>query len=249
MYTGAGRPEILFATIAAGGGHVATARAMAEVIERYYPGEFDLRVSDYMKEVGVTGLDRRHKDSWRRALRYPALARTGQRLIDAFPRPAIAAQRLYPAKLRPCGGQRPEQTCSLSRSLQPRPRNHRPGRGPTALRPENARAHLRHRTPQHQRLLGRTPRRPHRRSLRRGPARPPALRCTPKETNGRRLSCAPVFSEPSVQSRSPGTSRAPGSFYLPRRLRRRGGGRQPAAPDRDPAGLRHCAPGRRCNGT
>ena len=55
MHTGAGRPEILFATIAAGGGHVATARAMAEAIERYYPGEFDLRVSDYMKEVGVTG--------------------------------------------------------------------------------------------------------------------------------------------------------------------------------------------------
>ena len=88
-----GRPKILFATISAGGGHVATARAMAEAIERSYPGEFELRVSDYMKEVGVTGLDRRHKDSWRRALRYPFLARAGQRLIDTFPRPAIAAQR------------------------------------------------------------------------------------------------------------------------------------------------------------
>ncbi len=88
-----GRPEILFATISAGGGHVATARAMAEAIESYYPGEFELRVSDYMKAVGVTGLDRRHKNSWRRALRYPFLARTGQRLIDAFPKPAIAAQR------------------------------------------------------------------------------------------------------------------------------------------------------------
>ena len=87
------RPEILFATISAGGGHVATARAMAEAIEKSYPGEFGLRVSDYMKAVGVTGLDRRHKDSWRRALRYPFLARAGQRLIDAFPCPAIAAQR------------------------------------------------------------------------------------------------------------------------------------------------------------
>ncbi|CAN5752728.1 hypothetical protein BH23ACT11_BH23ACT11_20630 [soil metagenome] len=88
------RLEILFATIAAGGGHVATARAMTEAIERYFPGEFHLRVEDYMKGVGTTELDRRHKDSWRRALRYPVLARAGQRLIDAFPGPAIAAQRL-----------------------------------------------------------------------------------------------------------------------------------------------------------
>lgn len=87
------RPDILFATIAAGGGHVATARAMAEAIENSYPGRFELRVSDYMKDVGVTGLDRRHKDSWRRVLRYPVLARAGQRIIDSFPRPAIAAQR------------------------------------------------------------------------------------------------------------------------------------------------------------
>ena len=87
------RPLILFATIAAGGGHVATARAMAEAVERYYPGRFETRVSDYMKEVGVTGLDRRHKDSWRRALRYPVLARSGQRIIDTFPRPAMVAQR------------------------------------------------------------------------------------------------------------------------------------------------------------
>ena len=87
------QPLILFATIAAGGGHVATARAMAEAIERYYPGRFETRVSDYMREVGVTKLDRRHKDSWRRALRYPVLARAGQRVIDAFPRPAMVAQR------------------------------------------------------------------------------------------------------------------------------------------------------------
>lgn len=93
MITSYHRPSILFATIAAGGGHVATARAMAEAIERYYPGEFELRVSDYMKDVGVTGLDRRHKQSWRRALRYPVLARTGQRIIDSFPRQYMALQR------------------------------------------------------------------------------------------------------------------------------------------------------------
>lgn len=85
--------EILFATIAAGGGHVTGAHAMAESVERYYPGRFDLRVSDYMKDLGVARLDRFHKDSWRRALRRPILARIGQRAIDAFPRLTIAAER------------------------------------------------------------------------------------------------------------------------------------------------------------
>ena len=93
MGASAGRPTILFATIAAGGGHVATARAMAEAIERYYPGRFELRVSDYMKDVGFTAFDRQHKQSWRRALRYPVLARTGQRVIDTFPRPYMTFQR------------------------------------------------------------------------------------------------------------------------------------------------------------
>nr|MDQ3591204.1 hypothetical protein [Actinomycetota bacterium] len=90
------RPEILFATIAAGGGHVATAYAMSEAIERHYPGRFELRVSDYMKEVGATAvadLDRLHKDIWRFMLRYPVLARASQRLMDAFPRLTVAAQR------------------------------------------------------------------------------------------------------------------------------------------------------------
>src|ERR687894_1235949 len=87
------RPEILFATIAAGGGHVAGAHAMSEAIERHYPGRFELRVSDYMKDLGVIRLDRFHKDSWRRALRYPVLARIGQTVVDAFPRLTIAAER------------------------------------------------------------------------------------------------------------------------------------------------------------
>jgi UDP-N-acetylglucosamine:LPS N-acetylglucosamine transferase len=93
MSVGENRPEIHFATIAAGGGHVAGAHAMSEAIERYYPGRFELRVSDYMKDLGVVRLDRFHKDSWRRALRYPILARAGQRVIDAFPRLTIAVER------------------------------------------------------------------------------------------------------------------------------------------------------------
>jgi UDP-N-acetylglucosamine:LPS N-acetylglucosamine transferase len=93
MSGGERKPTILFATIAAGGGHVAGAHAMSEAIERYYPGRFELRVSDYMKDLGVIQLDRFHKDSWRRALRYPILARAGQRIIDAFPQLTIAAER------------------------------------------------------------------------------------------------------------------------------------------------------------
>jgi 1,2-diacylglycerol 3-beta-galactosyltransferase len=93
MSAGEHKPEILFATIAAGGGHVAGAHAMSEAIEHYYPGRFELRVSDYMKELGIVELDRFHKESWRRALRYPILARVGQRIIDAFPRLTIAIER------------------------------------------------------------------------------------------------------------------------------------------------------------
>ncbi len=96
MNAGEARPRILFATIAAGGGHVAVARAMAEAVERHYPGRFELRVSDYMKEVGVksvSDLDGLHKDIWRFMLRYPILARGSQRAMDAFPRLTIAAQR------------------------------------------------------------------------------------------------------------------------------------------------------------
>jgi UDP-N-acetylglucosamine:LPS N-acetylglucosamine transferase len=93
MSAGEHRSTIFFATIAAGGGHVAGAWAMAESVERYYPGHFELRISDYMKDVGISRLDRFHKGSWRRALRYPILARAGQRIIDAFPRLTIAVQR------------------------------------------------------------------------------------------------------------------------------------------------------------
>ena len=96
MSAGEHKPEILFATIAAGGGHVAGAHAMSEAIEYYYPGRFELRVSDFMKEIGVTSvadLDRLHKDLWRFMLRYPVLARASQRLMDAFPHLTITAQR------------------------------------------------------------------------------------------------------------------------------------------------------------
>ena len=87
------RPTIFFATVIVGGGHVATARAISEAIETLYPGDFSLPVSDYADYLGVTGMDRRHKAFWRSALRYPVIARAGQRLIDSFPRLTVAGQR------------------------------------------------------------------------------------------------------------------------------------------------------------
>ncbi|HEX7003391.1 MAG TPA: glycosyltransferase [Trueperaceae bacterium] len=76
---------MLFATIAAGGGHVATARAMAEALERYYPGEFETEVSDFMFDLGLLREDRQHKQLWRWALARPQLVRTGQRVLDSAP--------------------------------------------------------------------------------------------------------------------------------------------------------------------
>lgn len=96
MSSGEKKPEILFAAVAAGGGHVATAKAMVQAIELHYPGRFGLRVSDYMKELpddGVVALDRRNKSLWRFLLRYPVLARFGQRIMDAVPRLTVAGQR------------------------------------------------------------------------------------------------------------------------------------------------------------
>jgi UDP-N-acetylglucosamine:LPS N-acetylglucosamine transferase len=89
----ADRPEIFFTTIAAGGGHVAGAHAMAESVERHYPGRFAFGISDYMRELGISRLDAFHKDSWRRALGRPILARLGQRVIDAAPRATVAVER------------------------------------------------------------------------------------------------------------------------------------------------------------
>lgn len=92
------RPELLFATIAAGGGHLATARAMLEAIAAAHPERFALALSDYMAQLGerapaVARFDRRHKAAWRWALRYPLSARLGQRLIDAAPRLTMRVQK------------------------------------------------------------------------------------------------------------------------------------------------------------
>ena len=84
--------SVFFATIAAGGGHVATANAMAEEVHRLHPGGVNTQVADVMAEFGFEELDRRHKESWREMLKRPRLVRLGQRLMDAAPGLTRAAQ-------------------------------------------------------------------------------------------------------------------------------------------------------------
>ena len=88
------RPHIFFATITAGGGHMATAKALAEALAADYPGVFETTISDYMLELGLTEQDRRHKESWSWMLAHPRSARYGQRVLDAFPRLTNRAHRL-----------------------------------------------------------------------------------------------------------------------------------------------------------
>ena len=80
------KPLVFFATLAAGGGHVATARAMAQGLAAASPGAFEITVSDYMNDLGLTEKDQRHKTSWAWMLAHPWSARYGQRLLDTFPR-------------------------------------------------------------------------------------------------------------------------------------------------------------------
>ncbi|HKI56945.1 MAG TPA: glycosyltransferase [Trueperaceae bacterium] len=90
------RPSsIFFATIAAGGGHVATARAMAESVEELSQGRVTARVSDVMAEFGPQRMDAQHKSTWRWMLRYPRTVRSGQRIIDAVPGAVVAWQRVF----------------------------------------------------------------------------------------------------------------------------------------------------------
>ena len=87
----AARREVLLATIAAGGGHVATARAMAEAVEEASGGELTARVVDVMAEHAPR-LDARHKAGWRAMLARPWLVRASQRAMDAAPALSRAVQ-------------------------------------------------------------------------------------------------------------------------------------------------------------
>lgn len=77
---------ILFDTIAAGGGHVATARAMRDAVERLSGGEVRGEIRDAMRALGLERQDREHKRSWATLLRAPRLVRAGMRVMNVAPR-------------------------------------------------------------------------------------------------------------------------------------------------------------------
>lgn len=86
-----GPREVLLATIAAGGGHVATARAMAEAVAAAAGGALAPRVVDVMAEHAPR-LDARHKAGWRAMLARPRLVRAAQAALDAAPAVSRAVQ-------------------------------------------------------------------------------------------------------------------------------------------------------------
>ncbi len=87
------RSKILFATIAAGGSHVASAEAMKQALETHYPDHFDLEIKEIMKDYGFTTLDTYHKRLWKWMLDHPKLIVMGQKIIDSFPNVSINFQR------------------------------------------------------------------------------------------------------------------------------------------------------------
>ena len=86
-------PDILFATIAAGGAHVSSAQAMAQALETHYPGRYTTQVAEIMQDYGFEALDKRHKEGWRWMLSSPRRVNFGQKLIDSVPQVTTAAQR------------------------------------------------------------------------------------------------------------------------------------------------------------
>ncbi len=87
------KPKILFATIAAGGAHVASAEAMKQALEAHYPNCFELEVKEIMKDYGFATFDARHKRLWAWMLGHPKLVVGGQKIIDSLPRLSVSLQR------------------------------------------------------------------------------------------------------------------------------------------------------------
>ncbi|UCF97888.1 MAG: hypothetical protein JSV89_22410 [Spirochaetaceae bacterium] len=72
------RKKIHFAMIEAGGGHKTPALAVAEALEELFPGKYELKVLDFMKDLGCTNLDEAHKKMWKYLLKHPELTKSIQ---------------------------------------------------------------------------------------------------------------------------------------------------------------------------
>src|SRR5512133_2304909 len=65
--------RIVFAMIEAGGGHKAPARAVMEALGELCPGRYEMRMMDFIKDIGSVKVDASHKKSWKAMLEYPTL--------------------------------------------------------------------------------------------------------------------------------------------------------------------------------
>ena len=86
-------PDILFATMAVGGSHVANAQAMAEAVESVAPGRYSMDQRELALDYEFNTFDNLHKGGWRKALEHPWTVVWGQRLIDALPVPCQFVER------------------------------------------------------------------------------------------------------------------------------------------------------------
>ena len=76
--------KIVFAMIEAGGGHKAPAKAVMEALEESFPGRYETRMMDFIKDVGSVRVDAAHKKSWKTMLEYPTLTYILYQLQDAL---------------------------------------------------------------------------------------------------------------------------------------------------------------------
>lgn len=64
--------------IEAGGGHKTPALAVIEALEQLFPGKYQIKVLDFMKDLGCTDLDDVHKKLWKYLLKHPELTKSIQ---------------------------------------------------------------------------------------------------------------------------------------------------------------------------
>jgi UDP-N-acetylglucosamine:LPS N-acetylglucosamine transferase len=76
--------KIVFAMIEAGGGHKAPARAVMEALEDSRPGRYELRMMDFIKDIGSVKVDASHKKSWKTMLEYPTITHILYQLENSF---------------------------------------------------------------------------------------------------------------------------------------------------------------------
>ena len=71
------KPEILFATLAAGGSHVSSAKAMAQAIQKHFPDQYETPIREIMVDYGFGDWVAKHNKSWRWQLAHPSGGATG----------------------------------------------------------------------------------------------------------------------------------------------------------------------------